>query len=266
MTAMRWEGPDDVLVLCYHALSDTLRLDTTVAIDRFERNVAALRRRGYTGLTLSEAVIRPRTGRVVAFTFDDAYRSALDVAFPILRGAGFAATIFVPTALPGSGRPADWPGVEVSTDAERQELLCLGWDELGGLADAGWEVGSHTHTHPRLPGLDDAALADELGRSRAECEDRLGRPCTTLSYPYTDVDARVVAATSEAGYAIAVTVPRFAEWPLPLRWPRVGLLASDSDRSFALRTSVMARRAQATALGGRVGDAVLHPKHGPSGR
>ena len=35
----------------------------------------------------------------------------------------------------------------------------MSWAELRTLADAGWEIGSHTVTHPHLTQLDDATLA-----------------------------------------------------------------------------------------------------------
>ena len=74
--------------------------------------------------------------------------------------------------------------------------------------DAGWEVGSHTRSHPRLSQVeDDAELADELEGSRRVCEERLGRPCQSIAYPYGDHDERVVAAAGRAGYRYGLTLP-----------------------------------------------------------
>ena len=71
------------------------------------------------------------------------------------------------------------------------ELAVMGWGELARLAEVGWEIGSHTRTHPGLPRLDDEPLRDELEGSRAEVEEHLGRPCRSLAYPYGDLDGRV---------------------------------------------------------------------------
>ena len=83
-----------------------------------------------------------------------------------------------------------------------QPTSCCAWGGTGlaELADAGWEVGSHTRSHPRLPQVDDAALARELGDSRELIAERLGRPCESIAYPYGDFDERVVRATAAAGY------------------------------------------------------------------
>jgi peptidoglycan/xylan/chitin deacetylase (PgdA/CDA1 family) len=170
-------------------------------------------------------------------TFDDAPRSVFLQARPVLASLGLPGTVFVPTAFPGSGRPMAWAGQEewVGT-AHEPELECMTWDELGTLASEGWEVGSHTRTHPRLPQVTgDAELAEELRGSRAECEEALGRPCRSLAYPYGDCDRRVVEATREAGYAVACTVPRGPAPPLPLQWPRVGVYHDDTVRRLQAR-------------------------------
>lgn len=255
------DRPRDVLVLCYHGVSRHRDHGWNVLADRFERQVAALRRRGYVGATFTAALTTPPAARVVAVTFDDAYRCVLDVALPILSAAGLPATVFVPTAYAARGGRPEWPGAEADRAGPLDgELDCMSWDEIGVLTEAGWEVGSHSRTHPRLSALDDAALADELAGSRADCEESTGRPCRTLAYPYSDFDARVVAATGAAGYALAATIPARPEWPLPLRWPRVVISSRESDRSFALRTSAAGRRAQAAVLGGGLESAARRAK------
>jgi peptidoglycan/xylan/chitin deacetylase (PgdA/CDA1 family) len=247
----RLDRPDDVLVLCYHGVGHRIEQRWTVLAGSFERQIAALRRRGYVGATFSAALTNPPGRRVVAITFDDAYRCVLDVAFPMLSAAGLPATVFVPTAYAAGRRPPAWDGAHSNGAASPDAALaCMGWDQLRTLADAGWEIGSHTRTHPRLTLLDGAALTEELAGSRADCEEAMQRPCRALAYPYGDVDQRVVAAAGAAGYAFAATVPHRPEWPLPLRWPRIVVSSSDSDRRFALRTSAAGRRAQAAAFGG----------------
>ena len=113
--------------------------------------------RGFRGVTFHEAVLRPPSAKTLAITFDDAYRSVIELAFPILSRAGFSATVFAPTDFVGIEEP--WPGRASTTGARpaREELVPMSWEELEHLAQAGWEIGSHTRSHPRLPTLDDAA-------------------------------------------------------------------------------------------------------------
>jgi peptidoglycan/xylan/chitin deacetylase (PgdA/CDA1 family) len=162
----------------------------------------------------------------------------LETAAPLLDAYGFVATVFAPTDYVDSGAPMGWPGYDIWVGTEHEhELTPMSWDQLGGLVEAGWEVGSHTLTHPHLTEVaDDERLAAELGESRSRCAERLGVPCPTLAYPYGFHDARVRRAASAAGYSVAVTMPEVTEPPLPMAWPRVGVYRHDGVWRLQLRT------------------------------
>ena len=227
---------NDLLVLCYHGISGTWPEDTSVAPQDFERQLTALVRRGYGGVTLSEALARSAEGRRLVVSFDDANRSVAELAAPVMDSLGLPGTVFVPTDYPGSGRPMGWDGFDPWLGTEHEdELACMSWDELRELTGRGWEVGSHTCSHPRLSELDDAEIERELVESRAVCERELGVPCRTMAYPYSDYDERVVAATDRAGYDFAVTVPRGPAPAFPLEWPRVGVYRGNSARRVLVR-------------------------------
>jgi peptidoglycan/xylan/chitin deacetylase (PgdA/CDA1 family) len=235
----------DLLVLCYHAVSERWPASLSVTPHALAEQLGFVVRRGYRGVTFTEAVTQEAEGRRVAVTFDDAYESVLGLAFPILERLGLTATVFVPTAFADSGRLMSWPGVDVWLGTEHQaELAGMSWDALGRLAEEGWELGSHTRTHARLPDLDDAALHDELTGSKEACERRLGTPCRAIAYPYGAVDDRVVAAVARAGYVAAATLPESFADPAPLRWPRVGVFHKDGTGRFRLKASTAVRRAR----------------------
>lgn len=226
----------DVLALCYHGISETWPAVTTVKPEDFERQLELFTRLGYRGATLAEALTEPPSERTLVVSFDDAHRSVLELAAPVMARLGVPGTIYVPTAYAGSERPMGWDGYDVWLGTEHEpELLCLGWDELRGLAEVGWEIGSHTCTHPRLSQIGEAEIAAELSDSRRECEDRMGTACDSLAYPYSDFDERAVRAAGKAGYRFATTVPRRPEAPLPLQWPRVGVYQGQSARRLRMR-------------------------------
>ncbi len=238
-----------MLVLCYHAVSERFPAPLSVTPEAFERQLRMLSRAGYRGATFEDAV-QAGSGRTVAITFDDAYLSVLELGKPLLDAVGFPATVYAPTAyLDTPERPLSWAGIEQWIGGEHeQELLPMSWDQLGGLAEAGWEIGSHTRTHPRLTTLDDATLREELVRSREEVEQRLGRACPTLAYPYGDHDERVVAAAGAAGYTAAGTLPARLHAERPLAWPRVGIYHSDDERRFRMKVSRAMRRLRGSRL------------------
>lgn len=237
----------DVLVLGYHGVSDSWPSPLAVSPRDLDDQLRTLTARGYRGATFTEAVQAPPAHKTVALTFDDAYRSVFELAFPILATRGFPGTVFAPTAFAGRETPMSWPGIDHWLGgAHEAELTPMSWDQLRRLADAGWEVGSHTRTHPQLTELDDEALAEELQGSRQDCERSLGRPCTSLAYPYGDHDERVVEAAGAAGYVAACALPAGLFRPAPLRWPRIGVYRADRRARFSLKLSPAVRRLRAS--------------------
>jgi peptidoglycan/xylan/chitin deacetylase (PgdA/CDA1 family) len=189
-------------------------------------------------MTFTDAVRSPPAGRVIAVTFDDAYRSVFELARPILDRFAMPASVFAPTDYIEAEDPLCWPGTERWRGGPHErELTPMSWTELRALGDGGWEIGSHTGSHPRLTQLEDAALEDELARSKAACEAHLTATCTSLAYPYGDVDGRVVAAAARAGYRAAAAMPSHLRSHDPLCWPRVGVYQADGGLRFRLKVS-----------------------------
>lgn len=226
------------LVLCYHALSPSWGADISTTPARFERQVRLLLGRGYRFATFTEAVQAPSNRRVAAITFDDAFRSVLHHGLPILQRLGVPATLFVPTDYIDAGGLLRWPGIDEWVGGpDESELTPMSWAEVGTLRAAGWEIGSHTGSHPRLTQVGDDVLAAELARSKQECERRLSAPCTSIAYPYGDVDGRVTQAAAAAGYAAGAALPQRLNAAGPMQWPRIGIYHVDDLRRFRLKVS-----------------------------
>ncbi len=193
-------------VLCYHKVDTRFELGFTQIEPRvFRRQVEALARAGYRGLTSAELLARLRGGAAgaepaVVFTFDDGYAGLGRHAFPVLADHGFPALVFVIT---------DYVGRENTWDVQYgwRRFAHLDWDELARWQDRGVEVHSHGATHARLTWLPDAQAADELGRSREAVAARLGRPPAAVSYPFGVVDARIEALAKQAGYRLGFVGP-----------------------------------------------------------
>jgi FkbM family methyltransferase len=237
----------DVLIVCYHAVSADWPSELAVTPDRLESHLQLLQRRGYRFVTFTEAALGSTSERMCAVTFDDAFKSVVVHGFPVLRRLGIPGTVFVPTDFADDGAPIplheDWVGTE-----HEHELACMIWKELARLSAAGWEIGSHTRSHPRLTHLPAESLHEELRGSREECSKRLHLDCRSLAYPYGDHDDRVVDAARAAGYVAAGTVPRRFESfeRLPLRSPRIDPRRSDSMTKFRFLTAAATRRVRAS--------------------
>jgi peptidoglycan/xylan/chitin deacetylase (PgdA/CDA1 family) len=246
-------GNKPLVALCYHAVSEDWRSELTVSPEQVEQQVTRMLKAGYRPSTFTEAVLRPRSQKTLVVTFDDAYASVGRLARPILERLGVPATVFVPTAFPDSGEPMSWPGIDHGASGpDASELIPLGWDEIAGLSAAGWEIGSHTRTHPRLTAIDDDELNGQLLESRLELERRLGIPCRSIAYPYGDYDRRVGKAAANAGYAAGVTLPPGPWDETRFGLPRVGVYGIDTPLRFRLKASRPLRWFRGTRAAGRL--------------
>ena len=233
----------EVIVLCYHAVSPDWDADLSVTQEALDRQVGFLLGRGWRATTFTDAVLGSARSRVFAVTFDDAFASVLSLAAPILHRHGVPATVFAPTAFIDGEIDLEWPGVaHWKESAHAGELAAMTWPDLRRLADAGWEIGSHTCTHPHLTRLEDAALRDELVASRERCAEALSRPCRSIAYPYGDVDARVATAAAAAGYEAGAKLGADLIHEGPLRFPRVGIYHPDGWARFRLKVAGPVRR------------------------
>jgi peptidoglycan/xylan/chitin deacetylase (PgdA/CDA1 family) len=237
----------DKLVLCYHAVSSAWVADITLTPQALATQLKHLVDRGYTGVTFSQVALGEVSGRVVAVTFDDGYKSILSSARPIMERFGMPGTVFIPTDFIEGNRSSVSPSTPDYDEVNRHDLQPMSWADVRSLYEAGWEVGSHTKSHPHLTEVSDAQLRAELVDSRMTCEQMLEAECRSLAFPYGDHDPRVVAATHDAGYSAAATVQHTTSAPSPLRWPRIPILRQDGMRVFRLKTSRTVRRSPVLA-------------------
>lgn len=186
---------------------DPARRSLAVDPAAIRRHARIIQRRGLAIGRLSEAITDP--GRIAALTFDDGYADNLEHGAAALAEAGGVGTVYVVVSQIGT---ADAHGARMLTLSELRELLALGW-----------EVGSHTLSHPRLPDLDDAAQRRELVESKARLEDLLGAPVRSLAYPFGLYSQATVRIAEEVGYANAVTTAKRGGADSPFAVPRLSL-------------------------------------------
>lgn len=90
------------------------------------------------------------------------------------------------------------------TAIEHEAYDVMNWDELKSLDPRLITVGSHTHSHPILPALDDDEVNFEMVESRRALEKALGRPVKYFCYPNGSHHPQSCAAASRT-YEAAVT-------------------------------------------------------------
>jgi len=175
------------MILSYHSLdSSGSVISLPPAEFRFQMDCL-----GASGRRVVPLVDLPREPDGVAITFDDAFLSVYQTAFPILQEHRFPATVFVVTGHCGGFN--DWS----SQPAGIPRLELMSWQQTDEVSRYGVRIGAHTVTHPRLSQLDDVAVERELVESRDEIQNRLGGAVETFAYPYGDHNVSVRNAAAE---------------------------------------------------------------------
>ena len=189
-------------VLAFHAIGAG-RGPLWTPTDTFARMVDAALSAGFTPVraqTVAEIVrgemsdASATLGNPIAITFDDGYTSVLEQALPILASRRIPATLFAVTGAIHGVNDWDRPGQFGGG------LPLLDRHGLGTLAEAGWEIGLHTHTHRRLCDVAADAVVSEFERGQ-ETLATFGHRATTVAYPYGDSDevSRSVVRTMFVG-------------------------------------------------------------------
>jgi peptidoglycan/xylan/chitin deacetylase (PgdA/CDA1 family) len=189
-------GPHDsrVPILMYHVVSSPQPgapypdLYTTKSV--FAAQMKALAHRGYHGVTLGQVYDYWKRGyalpsKPIVISFDDGYLSHYTKAMPVLKALG-------------------WPGV-LNLEVDNVRPGDLTASQVRGLIAAGWEIDSHTVTHPDLRTVSDTQLRHELVGSRDYLRKHFHVPASFFCYPAGRYDSRVEAAVKAAGYRAATT-------------------------------------------------------------
>jgi peptidoglycan/xylan/chitin deacetylase (PgdA/CDA1 family) len=195
-------------ILLYHSISeDATRRYRPYAIDpgRFREQMEAIAEGGFRTLTVTElaSMLADPTAqlpeRCLLITFDDGFEEVHRIALPILAGLGLRATAFLVSGYIGG--TSRW----LESDGEGGRRL-VAWPQVRELARAGFEIGSHSHTHPQLDTLTIRKAEAELRRSRQVLEEGLGSPVTSFAYPHGYHSPRIRELVRANGYSAGCAV------------------------------------------------------------
>jgi peptidoglycan/xylan/chitin deacetylase (PgdA/CDA1 family) len=197
------KGYQIVPVLSYHKFSEAKADKMTVTAAAFEEQMKLLKDKGYRVITMDQLFdFLDFKGQIpqksVVITIDDGWRSAYDIALPILKKYGYTATLFVYTDLiTGSKKTLDWGLIRE-------------------MADNGIDIQCHTKTHRDLTAPADResfkeyfeAIDKEFSESSRIIRDKIHKDLKYLAYPFGVTNHMVVALLKKYGYRGAFTVKR----------------------------------------------------------
>lgn len=182
---------DSAVVLLYHRFGEDQFASTNISVDLFEAHIAELKTGGYTVLPLGQIVSaiadgRPLPDRTVAISIDDAFASTYEVAWPRLRAAGMAFTVFV------------------STEPVDQRLGgYMSWDQIRELDAAGVTIGHHTRSHFHMAELPPLAFRNDLNEASERFAAELGEVPSLLAYPFGETGLGGMEIARDLGFAAA---------------------------------------------------------------
>ena len=132
----------------------------------------------------------------IILTFDDGYEDNYQTLFPVLKGFGFKAVIFLVTQC----RQNDWsiaqgePALNLMSPAQLKEMDAYGI-----------EFGGHTQHHVDLKNADTQKQEQEITGCYHDLEQLFGKKPVSFSYPYGAYNSITPGLVRKAGFNYAVT-------------------------------------------------------------
>jgi peptidoglycan/xylan/chitin deacetylase (PgdA/CDA1 family) len=188
------EKLNTIPVLAYHKVDRRFEWGVTrLYPSQFRLQMEFLHAKGFKGVTLSGAEGGNKPEKAVVITFDDAYRGLMDYAVGVMERYSFRATVFVVTDYVGKYNLWD-------VNIGYRKFLHMDWGDLRAMVKRGFEIGSHSHTHPDLTKLPGSGIEKELSESKRILEERLGVRIKYISYPFGRYSPAVKKIAEACGY------------------------------------------------------------------
>jgi peptidoglycan/xylan/chitin deacetylase (PgdA/CDA1 family) len=131
--------------------------------------------------------LEPIPDKLVVLTFDDASKSHVKVAAPLLKKQGFGATFFVTEGFDFPTNTRDY----------------MTWNEIAQLDRDGFEIGNHTRDHKAPNAKDPRGTEQQLEAINARCRSHgIPRP-VTFAYPGNQLDKEVLPLLRACGITFA---------------------------------------------------------------
>lgn len=182
-----------LVILQYHHISDDTPAITSTRPADFLAHIKLLEKEGMQIVDLKQALEKnknnePLPEKAVAITFDDAYSSIYENAWPTLKELNWPFTIFVnPKQI------------------DNKVANMISWEQLKEMQDAGATIANHSQSHPYLiepyADKDLATFLDrEINGAELRLKEMLGTSHKIFAYPYGEFNADIMQWLKAQGY------------------------------------------------------------------
>ncbi|WP_426060648.1 polysaccharide deacetylase family protein [Hymenobacter sp. B1770] len=208
---MRKAAPAFIPVLMYHKIPDAplaTKHQIYVTKENFEKHLAYFKKQKLSPITFADYLkfasgewpLENFPARPIILTFDDGYTDNYTNLLPLMQQYGYRGVMYLLGDF--NIRHNKWD-VETDPAEPRSEIMNLAQKQA--FVAAGWEIGAHTMSHPRLTTLPLPDAASEIQRSKNELEAALQTEIVSFAYPFGDLNDAVKKAVYEAGFALGVS-------------------------------------------------------------
>ena len=235
------QNENGVAILTYHSLDNSGSVISTRP-EKFRRQMKILHDSGSNVLSLREVANCLREKRnfppnSVAITFDDGFRSVYDVALPVLKDYGFAATVFLVTDF--CGKNNRWAGQPESIPV----FDLLSWNDITVMAGQNIEFGLHTASHPDLTKTSETKLEEEIVGAAETLRKNLNQNSYAFAYPYGKRSLLAEKIVNDHFYAACSTRMDFVSYESDVHFlPRIDMYYFSTNNLFSASGSPGFRR------------------------
>ena len=156
----------NIHILTYHEIVDSVKDEYSVSIKDFFNQMNYLKINGYWTLKIKDVLNNSANidiKKASIITFDDGYKSQINVASKMLNEFGYSAIFFVTTRFIQNGNNK-----------------YMSWSDIRELISRGFEVGLHSHNHNILSRLSLEDLREDI----KECKNIFERNTGFVPYMY----------------------------------------------------------------------------------
>jgi peptidoglycan/xylan/chitin deacetylase (PgdA/CDA1 family) len=223
------DQPLSVPILLYHRLGPAVTDDMTVTTAVVESQLKLIQERNWRVISLSTLLAAytepeaPPLERSVVIVADDGHRSVYSDLFPLMKRYNIPVTLFIyPSAISNPYAP-----------------YAMSWEQLAEMKASGLaDIQSHTFWHPNFntekkrlaPAAYEKFVQEQLGKSKAVLDQKLGLKVDLLAWPFGIHDADLEQAAEKAGYVAAFTIDRRPVTRMDKRMALPRFIVTDLDR------------------------------------
>jgi peptidoglycan/xylan/chitin deacetylase (PgdA/CDA1 family) len=191
------ESDNSIVILQYHHVSTETPFSTSISPEDFKTHLDYLVENNFEVISLAElkrrleGAVKNTSSRTAVITFDDAYSSVFDTAWPLLSERNFPFSVFVNTKA-----------------VEQKNRYVMSWKQMASMAEQGVEFANHTHSHHHMIRAQEGeSKVDWLARQKEEIlkaevllKRHLGVSTKALAYPYGEYNPDIQGVLKELGY------------------------------------------------------------------